>query len=97
MKPIQDNLKSVRIADDQTGELLPFLDYAGHRFSALIQAVADIGKSGSITLKITVRPSSAGAMAVKPEVRVSMPKGMPAEAVLWPTPDGNLVAEETRV
>ena len=29
MKPIHDNLKSVRIEDDDTGDLLPLLDYAG--------------------------------------------------------------------
>ena len=47
-------------------------------------------------MKITVRPSTAGAMAVKPEVRGTMPKGLPAEALLWPTPDGNLVADDPR-
>lgn len=96
MKPIQDNLKAVRIEDEETGDLMPLLDYAGQRFSSLIQAVADTGKAGSITLKVTVRPSTAGAMAVKPEVRVTMPKGLPAEAMLWPTPDGNLVADDPR-
>lgn len=96
MKPIHENLKSVRIEDDDTGDLLPVLDYAGQKFSHLVNAVADTGKAGSITLKVTVRPSTAGAMAVKPEVRVTLPKGMPAEALLWPTPDGNLVAEDPR-
>lgn len=75
---------------------MPVLDYAGQRFSALIQAVSDTGKAGNITLKVTVRPSTAGAMAVKPEVSVTMPKGLPAEALLWPTPEGNLVADDTR-
>ena len=96
MKPIQENLKSVRIEDDETGDLIPVLDYAGQKFSSLVKAVADTGKAGSITLKVTVRPSTAGAMAVKPEVRVTMPKGLPAEALLWPTPDGNLLAEDPR-
>lgn len=96
MKPIQDNLKSVRIEDDETGDLMPVLDYAGDRFSALVRAVVDTGKAGSITLKVTVRPSTAGAMAVKPEVRVTMPKGLPAEALLWPTPEGNLVSDDPR-
>ncbi|MEF8755976.1 MAG: hypothetical protein V5B60_18920 [Accumulibacter sp.] len=96
MKPIQDNLRAVRIEDEETGDLMPLLDYAGQKFSSLIKAVADTGKVGSITLKVTVRPSTAGAMAVKPEVRVTMPKGLPAEALLWPTPEGNLVAEDPR-
>lgn len=71
-------------------------DYAGQRFSSLVKAVVDTGKAGSITLKVTVRPSTAGAMAVKPEVRVTMPKGLPAEALLWPTPEGDLVADDPR-
>lgn len=96
MKPIHENLRDVRIEDDDTGDLMPVLDYAGQRFSALIQAVSETGKAGNITLKVTVRPSTAGAMAVKPEVRVTLPKGLPAEALLWPTPDGNLVADDPR-
>ncbi len=96
MKPIHDNLKAVRIEDDDTGDLLPLLDYAGQRFSDLVKAVVDTNKSGSITLKIIVKPSTAGALAVKPEVRVIMPKGCPTEALLWPTPDGNLVSEDPR-
>lgn len=96
MKPIHENLKDVRIEDDETGDLMPVLDYAGQRFSALIKAVSDTRKVGNITLKITVRPSTAGAMAVKPEVRVVLPKGLPAEALLWPTPDGNLVSDDPR-
>ncbi|WP_287670907.1 hypothetical protein [Accumulibacter sp.] len=94
MKPIHDNLKAVRIEDDETGDLLPLLDYAGQKFSNLVKAVVDTNKGGTITLKVTVRPSTAGALAVKPEVRVTLPKGAPAEALLWPTPDGNLVAED---
>lgn len=96
MKPIHDNLKSVRIEDEDTGDLMLLLDYAGQRFSKLVKAVVDTNKAGTITLKVTVRPSTAGALAVKPEVRLAMPKGMPAEALLWPTPDGNLVSEDPR-
>ena len=29
MKPIHENLKDVRIEDDDTGDLMPVLDYAG--------------------------------------------------------------------
>lgn len=94
MKPIHDNLKAVRIEDEETGDLMPLLDYAGQKFSNLVKAVVDTNKVGTITLKITVKPSTAGALAVKPEVRTTMPKGLPAEALLWPTPDGNLVSED---
>lgn len=96
MKPIHDNLKAVRIEDEESGDLMPLLDYAGQRFSKLVKAVVDTNKGGTITLKVTVRPSTAGALAIKPEVRTTMPKGLPAEALLWPTPDGNLVSEDPR-
>lgn len=96
MKPIQDNLKSVRIEDEESGDMIPLLDYAGYRFSQLVKAVVDTNKLGTITLKITVKPSTAGALAIKPEVRTTMPKGLPSEALLWPTPDGNLVSEDPR-
>ncbi|HND81593.1 MAG TPA: DUF2303 family protein [Accumulibacter sp.] len=74
MKPIHDNLKAVRIEDDETGDLLPLLDYAGQKFSNLVKAVVDTNNGGTITIKVTVRPSTAGALAVKPEVRVTLPK-----------------------
>jgi len=45
MKPIHDNLKAVRIEDDETGDLLPLLDYAGQKFSNLVKAVVDTNKS----------------------------------------------------
>ncbi|HMY07501.1 MAG TPA: DUF2303 family protein [Accumulibacter sp.] len=82
MKPIHDNLKAVRIEDDETGDLLPLLDYAGQKFSNLVKAVVDTNNGGTITIKVTVRPSTAGALAVKPEVRVTLPKGAPADARL---------------
>lgn len=96
MKPLQDNLRSVRIEDDATGDLLPILDYAGQRFNALVKAVVETNKGGYLTLKIAVKPSTAGALAIKPEVRVVLPKGTPTEALLWPTTDGNLVNEDPK-
>ena len=50
MKPIHDNLRSVRIEDEETGDLIPVLDYAGERFSKLVKAVVDTNKAGTITL-----------------------------------------------
>ena len=39
------------------------------RFSKLVKAVVDTNKAGKITLNVTVRPSTAGALAVKPSAR----------------------------
>lgn len=94
-KPLNDNLKSVRV-ETEDGDLLPIMDVAGTKFSELIQAVTANNKAGTLTLKIAVKPSTAGTLAVKAECNIVKPKGMPAESLLWPTPEGNLLAEDPR-
>ena len=94
-KPINENLKAVCIATDD-GDLIPVMDRAGALFSELIKAVTENNKAGTLTLKIAVKPSTAGTLAVKAEVTIAKPKGMPAESLLWPTPEGNLIAEDPR-
>lgn len=94
-KPLYENLSNVRIETEE-GDLLPIMDVAGSKFSELITAVAAHQKAGTLTLKIAVKPSTAGAMAVKADVTITKPKGMPAESLLWATPEGNLMAEDPR-
>lgn len=94
-KPLNENLKAVRIETEE-GDLIPAMDVAGAKFSDLINAVTAHSKAGTLTLKLTVKPSTAGTVAVKAEVNVSKPKGMPAESLLWPTVEGNLMAEDPR-
>lgn len=94
-KPINENLRDVRILDDNE-DMRPLLDVAGEKFSELIKAVTTTGKAGALTLKIDVKPSTAGALAVKGDVNAKMPKGLPAESLLWPTPDGNLLSEDPK-
>ncbi len=94
-KPLNENLKSVRVETEE-GDLLPIMDVAGAKFSELIQAVTANNKAGKLTLKIDIKPSTAGTLAVKAEVAITKPKGLPAESLLWPTPDGNLIAEDPR-
>ena len=95
MKPLNENLIGVRIETDE-GDLLPILDVAGQKFSELVSAVSQHQKAGTLTLKISIKPSTAGAMAVKADVSINKPKGLPAESLLWATPEGNLVAEDPR-
>ncbi len=94
-KPINENIRSLRI-EDEAGDLRSLLDYAGEQFADVVKAVEAHGKAGSLTLKINLKPSAAGALAVKSEVKIVKPKGLPAESLLWPTPEGNLVAEDPR-
>lgn len=94
-KPLNDNLKAVRV-ETEDGDLMPIMDAAGLKFSELIQAVTAHNKAGKLTLKIDIKPSTAGTLAVKAECNITKPKGMPAESLLWPTPEGNLLAEDPR-
>ena len=94
-KPLNENLKAVRI-ETEDGDLIPVMDIAGMKFSELIKAVTDNNKAGKLVMKIDIKPSTAGTLAVKAEVTITKPKGMPAESLLWPTPEGNLMAEDPR-
>lgn len=94
-KPINENIKFVNVENDE-GDLIPVLEHAGDEFSKLISAVVSTGKAGSLTLKIDIKPSTAGALAVKSNVVTKVPKGLPPESLLWPTPEGNLITEDPR-
>lgn len=94
-KPLNENLKDVRI-ETEDGDLIPVMDLAGLKFSELISSVTDNNKAGKLVLTIDIKPSTAGTLAVRAEVKMTKPKGMPAESLLWPTPEGNLIAEDPR-
>jgi len=94
-KPLNENLKSVLI-ETEDGDLIPVMDVAGTKFSELINAVTANNKAGKLVVKIDIKPSTAGTLAVKAEVSITKPKGAPLESLLWPTPEGNLMAEDPR-
>lgn len=94
-KPINENIRDVRMQDDN-GDLRPVLDVAGAKLAEVIAAVVANNKAGSLALKIDIKPSTAGALAVKAEVVIKKPKGLPPESLLWPTPEGNLLADDPR-
>ena len=94
-KPLNENIQYVRI-ETEAGDLVPIMDAAGEKFSELINAVTQHQKGGVLKLTINVKPSTAGALAVKADVSITKPKGLPPESLLWATPDGNLMAEDPR-
>lgn len=94
-KPINENIRDVRVENEQ-GDLIPLLDHAGAKLSELIAAVVSTNKAGSLTLKIDIKPSTAGALAVKADVKITKPKGLPPESLLWATPENNLLSEDPR-
>ena len=94
-KPLNDNLTAVRI-ETEDGDLLPAMEHAGNKFSELIKAVEQNQKAGKLVLTIDIKPSTAGTLAVKADVKLTKPKNAPSESLLWPTVDGNLLAEDPR-
>jgi len=94
-KPINENLRDVRI-ETEAGDLIPLLDHAGEQFAELIRAIVSTDKAGSLTLKVDVKPSTAGALAVKATVSIKKPKGLPPGSLLWASPEGNLLADDPR-
>ncbi|MHB0992646.1 MAG: hypothetical protein ACYC0M_15415 [Burkholderiales bacterium] len=94
-KPIHLNLNGVYIETDD-GEVLQLLDLAGEKLAELVNAINDTGKAGSLSIKIDLKPSTAGALAVRGNVTIKKPARMPREALLWPTSDGNLLSEDPK-
>ena len=94
-KPINENIRDIRV-ENSDGDLVSLLDHAGSMFSELVNAVVSTNKAGTLTMKISIKPSTAGALATKADVSMSKPKGLPPESLMWPTPEGNLVAEDPR-
>ena len=95
MKPMHENLDAVRV-ENEAGDIVPVMDYAGEKLAELVSAIESHNKAGTLTMKISIKPSTAGALAVKAEVAIKKPVGLPPEALLWSTPEGNLVADDPR-
>ncbi|MEN6540859.1 MAG: hypothetical protein ABFC67_14725 [Mizugakiibacter sp.] len=71
-----------------------FIDEASDALAEVVRAVDATGKAGSVTLKIDIRRATAGAMAVRGTCSVKKPSEPAIEALLFPTPDGNLLTED---
>lgn len=72
-----------------------FIDSASDKMSELVGAVDATGKPGKITLEISVKKATrGGAMHIAGKIRVTKPAEEPMEAMLFATPEGNLVVED---
>lgn len=71
-----------------------FLDASSDKLAELVSAVETSGKAGSLTLIISVKKATrGGAMLVTGRLKLTKPAEEPMEAMLFATPDGNLLAE----
>lgn len=87
-KPIFDSLRHISGGT--------FLDDASDALAELVQAVDSTRKAGKLTLEITLRQATAGAMAISGKIKLSAPKEPATEALMFPTPEGNLLPEDPR-
>lgn len=72
-----------------------FIDTASDKLAELVAAVDTSGKSGRIDLTITVKKATrGGAMHITGKVKLNKPAEEPMEAMLFATPEGNLVADD---
>ena len=72
-----------------------FIDTASEKLTELVHAVDNSGKSGKITLHITVKKATRnGAMIITGKVQLLKPAEDAMEAMMFATPEGNLVADD---
>lgn len=71
-----------------------FIDEVSDALAEVVKAVDATGKAGSVTIKIDLRRATAGAMAARGTFSVKRPAEPAVEALLFPTPEGNLLTED---
>jgi hypothetical protein len=72
-----------------------FIDIASDKLAELVAAVDATGKAGSIDMKIKMKKATrGGAMHITGTVKLNKPAEEPMEAMLFATPEGNLVADD---
>jgi len=72
-----------------------FIDTASDKLAELVASVDQTGKSGRIDLTISVKKATrGGAMHISGKVKLTKPAEEPMEAMLFATPEGNLIAED---
>lgn len=72
-----------------------FIDTASDKLAELVSAVDASGKAGRIDLTISVKKATrGGAMHLTGKVKLTKPAEEPMEALLFATPEGNLIADD---
>ena len=73
-------------------------DELSDKLQELVAAVAEENKGGVLTLKINVKPPSAGngALTVTDEIKLAKPKETKSGSIFFVSPENNLVREDPR-
>ena len=74
-----------------------FIDTASDKMNELVTAVSESGKAGKLLLEISVKKATrGGAMHITGKLTLKKPAEEPMEAMLFATPEGNLVADDPK-
>lgn len=88
VRPITDIIPQLRMGEA--------VDEASNKFNELIQAVENTGKPGTFIMKITVKPSTSGALEVTDDISIKKPEGKKGSSLFFATPEGNLQRNDPR-
>lgn len=89
VRPITDTLRQIA-----RGALL---DNASEQFADLVRVIDANGGTGKLMIELNVKKASrGGAMLVTGKSVLKKPADEPMEAMLFATPEGNLVADDPR-
>lgn len=87
-RPFIDQLVALRfgtLADELTDKL-----------NELTNACAGNGRSGTLSLKLTLKPGKGGQVEVFDDVSLKLPKEEKGSSIMFATPEGNLQREDPR-
>lgn len=89
IRPITDTLRQI------AGGTL--LDHASEQFAELVRSIDANGGTGKLLIELSVKKASrGGAMLVTGKTVQKKPADEPLEAMLFATPEGNLLADDPR-
>lgn len=74
-----------------------FIDRISEQLSQATRAAEEQGKKSVLKIEITIKPANrGGAMVVTGNSVLTLPKAPAEDALLWATPEGNLVASDPK-
>lgn len=89
IRPIVDTLRELRHG--------AMLDEASEQLAEVVKRVRETGKSGALTIRLTVKPAGRGAVrtvVIEDDVANKLPEPDKEVTVFFPTEDGNLSRQD---
>ncbi len=87
-RPIADTLAQIRY-----GELN---DELAEAMNELVTKVSSTGKTGKLTLTLSLKPGKSGQIEIADDLKVTPPKEERGHTIMFATPEGNLQREDPR-